>query len=111
MKTTFLTFAFLLTFSFASADIVVDGKNINDSKDIQVCIVAVGDIWYHIELPGRQKKHKEYKNQVVTDENGNELKDINLLSVINWMEFNGWEYMFNTTPTSATPYILFRKKE
>jgi len=110
MKTTILVLTFLFAFSFASADIV-DGKNINDSKDVAVCIVVVGSGWWHIELPGESKKHKEYANQTITDENGNKLEHINLLSAINWMEVNGWEYMFNTTPTSATPYILFRKKE
>lgn len=100
MKKSYLVFVFLLLFSLNKirAQVVVEGVNINNIENVQLCqVVARGKLFSNkvtITIDyGQEIKWASEKGSQVLDKEGKKKKFNSVIAALNYMENNGWTYL------------------
>lgn len=107
----FLILFFLLTAFRASADVFIDGENINDpAKKIEVILVTFDLRGWYIVLPGNTEKAPELRKKEVTGDVLSTPGEASILNVLNFLEVNGWEYVAPAPAAGNDISYFFRKK-
>ena len=89
---------FLTTTIFVHAQLVVDGVNVNDLKDVKlVQVVGYGKLFSNkvkiVVDYGQEIKWLKIKGTFVTDKNGAKKIFNSMIDAMNHLENNGWEYL------------------
>ncbi len=109
MKKVVFLFFFVLFTGTLFSQVFVDGVNINKSNT-QYCQVARSIFGIYIDYGQKKVKLKAD----ITDKNGNHLKNNKTITILNFMDKNGWELIdFSRDNASDSPsreVFIFKKK-
>lgn len=100
MKKMYLVTVFLLLFFLNNlrAQVVVEGININELENVQLCqVVARGKLFSNkvtITIDyGQEIKWASEKGSQVLEKEGRRKKFNSVIAALNYMENNGWSYL------------------
>ncbi len=109
MKKLLLFIGFLFIGLISFSQVFVDGVNINESNT-RYCRLERGLFGAHIDYGQEKPKLKEK----ITDKNGNRLKNERTITILNFMDENGWELISfsrdNASDSPSNEVFIFKKK-